>query len=54
MSRAKGAASKARRAVESLDSEGRWLKGDEIDSGEFVKNMNAMITYVEALKKSGK
>lgn len=53
MSRAKGAASKARRAVESLDSEGRWLKDDEIDSGEFVKNMNAMITYVEALKKSG-
>ncbi|MCB1275230.1 pectate lyase [Prosthecobacter sp.] len=53
MSKAKGAASKARRAVESLDAEGRWLKNDEIDSGEFVKNMNAMITYVEALKKSG-
>lgn len=52
-SKAKGAASKARRAAEALDSEGRWLKDDEIDSGEFVKNMSAMITYVEALKKSG-
>ncbi|MEZ5385914.1 MAG: pectate lyase [Prosthecobacter sp.] len=53
MSRAKGAASKARSAAESLDSEGRWLKDDQIDSGEFVKHMNAMVTYVEARKKSG-
>ncbi len=30
-----------------------WLKGDEIDSGEFVKNLNAMAWYVEARKKSG-
>lgn len=53
MSRAKGAAAKARRAVDSLDSEGRWLKDDEIDSGEFTKNLNAMAYYVEAWKKSG-
>jgi len=52
-SRAKGAASKAQKAADSLDREGRWLKGDEIDAGEFVKNMNAMTTYVEARKKSG-
>lgn len=53
LSRAKGAASKARKAAESLDTEGRWIKGDEIDAGEFVKNMNAMSTYVEARQKSG-
>lgn len=52
-SRAKGAASKAKRAAESLDSEGRWIKNDQIDAGDFVKNMNAMTNYVEARKKSG-
>ena len=51
-SRAKGAASKARNAAESLDSEGRWLKDGRIDAGEFVKGMIAMTTYVEARKKS--
>lgn len=53
MSRAKGAAAKAQKAADSLDREGRWLKGDEIDGGEFVKNLNAMAWYVEARKKSG-
>jgi PelA/Pel-15E family pectate lyase len=52
-SRAKGAAAKARKAAESLDSEGRWLKGEEIDAGEFVKHLMAMTTYVEARKRSG-
>lgn len=52
-SRAKGAAAKAQKAADSLDGEGRWLKEDQIDGGEFVKNMNAMTTYVEARKKSG-
>ena len=52
-SRAKAAASKAKKAAASLDSEGRWLKKDEIDAGEFVKNMNAMTNYIEARKKSG-
>jgi hypothetical protein len=51
-SRAKGAAAKAQKAADSLDSEGRWLKDDQIDSGEFVKNLNAMAYYVEAAKKS--
>jgi hypothetical protein len=53
MSRSKGAADKARKAVETLDSEGRWLKNDQIDGAEFTKNLNAMATYVEARKKSG-
>ncbi len=52
-SRAKGAASKAKKAAESLDSEGRWIKDDAIDCSEFVKGMNAMTNYVEARKKSG-
>ena len=53
-SRAKGAADKARKAADSLDSEGRWLKGDEIDGAEFTKNLMAMAYYVEAAKKSAK
>lgn len=52
-SRAKGAAAKAQKAADALDAEGRWLKKDEIDAGEFVKNLNAMAYYVEARKKSG-
>ncbi len=52
-SRAKGAAAKAQKAADALDSEGRWIKGEEIDGGEFVKNLNAMTWYVEARKKSG-
>ncbi|MBE7493797.1 MAG: hypothetical protein HS117_02520 [Verrucomicrobiaceae bacterium] len=51
-SRAKGAADKARRAVEALDSEGRWLKNDRIDGMEFVKNLHAMAVYVEAAKNA--
>lgn len=53
MSRAKGSADKARKAAESLDSEGRWLKDGEISGSEFTKNLNAMSTYVEARAKSG-
>lgn len=53
LSRAKGAASKTRKAAESLDTEGRWIKADQIDADEFVKNLNAMSTYVEARKKCG-
>jgi Pectic acid lyase len=52
-SRANGLTSKVQKAVGSLDSEGRWIKNDQIDAGEFVKNMNAMSTYVEARKKCG-
>ena len=53
-SKARGAADKARQAVKSLDAEGRWLKDGQIDAGEFVKNMIAMVTYVEAAGKSAK
>lgn len=53
MSRAKGAAAKAQKALASLDSEGRWLKDDQIDGAEFTKHLNAMAWYVEARKKSG-
>ncbi len=52
--RAKGAADKARKAAESLDAEGRWLKSDRIDGSEFTKNLNAMAYYVEAARKSAK
>lgn len=52
-SRAKGAASKAQKAADTLDAAGRWLKVDAIDAGEFVKHMTAMTTYVEARKMSG-
>jgi len=52
-SRAKGAAAKARKAADSLDSEGRWLKDERIDSGEFVKKLNALVYYFEARTKSG-
>ncbi len=51
-SRAKGAAAKAQKAADALDAEGRWLKKDEIEAGDFVKNLNAMAYYVEARKKS--
>lgn len=54
MSRAKGAADKARRALESLDSEGRWLKNDRIDGAEFTRNLNAMSYYVEAMRHVAK
>ena len=50
--RARGAADKARRAAESLDSEGRWLKNDRIDGSDFTRNLNALSYYVEAAKKA--
>ncbi len=52
-SRAKGAAAKAQKAADALDSEGRWLKNDEIDGAEFSKHLTAMAAYVEARKRSG-
>lgn len=50
--RAKGVADKARKAAESLDAEGRWLKNDRIDGAEFTKHVNAMAMFVEAMKKA--
>lgn len=52
-SRAKGAGNKAQQALSQQTPEGYWMKGDEIDAGEFVKHMNAMAYYVEAAKKGG-
>jgi len=53
-SRAKGAADKARRALESLDEQGRWLKDGRIDGTEFTKNLNAMAYYVDAMRQAAK
>jgi len=52
--RARGAADKARRAAESLDSEGRWIKNDRIDGTDFTKNLNTLNYYVEAAKKAAR
>ncbi|MEN3943681.1 pectate lyase [Prosthecobacter sp. SYSU 5D2] len=52
-SRAKGAGSKAQQALKSQTADGIWMKGDEIDAGEFVKHMNAMAYYVEGASKGG-
>lgn len=54
MSKAKGAADKARRALEALDSEGRWLKDDRIDGSEFTKNLNALAYYLDAARQAAK
>jgi len=54
MSKAKGVADKARRALEALDSEGRWLKDDRIDGTEFTKNLNALAYYLDAARQSAK
>ncbi len=51
-SKAKSAASKAQRAAAALDREGRWLKSDRIDGGEFSKHLLTMAVYVEARKKA--
>ena len=52
-SRAKGAVDKTVQALKSQTAEGYWLKGDEIDAGEFVRHFNAMAAYVEGANKGG-
>jgi len=52
-SRAKGTAEKVKVALSSQQPEGYWLKGDEIDAGEFVRHVQAMTIYVEGAKKGG-
>lgn len=52
-SRAKGAGDKAAQGIKLQQPDGYWLKGDEIDAGEFVKHMQAMAFYVEGAKKGG-
>jgi PelA/Pel-15E family pectate lyase len=53
LSKAKGAAGKTHAALESRTADGIWMKGDEIDAGEFTKNMTAMAYYLEAAKRAG-
>jgi len=50
---AKGAAKKAVKALETLNPKGYWSKDNEIDMGEFVKQMRAMAYYLEAAQKGG-
>ena len=52
-SRAKGAAGKAQRALESQDARGVWTKDGVIDAGEMVKHLQAMTQYVEAARRGG-
>jgi PelA/Pel-15E family pectate lyase len=52
-SKAKGVAGKVNAALAAQKPEGYWLKGDEIDAGEFTKHMNAMAMYVEGARKGG-
>jgi PelA/Pel-15E family pectate lyase len=52
-SKAKGAAKKVTTALTMQQPDGYWLKGDEIDAGEFSKYLMAMANYVEAAKKGG-
>jgi hypothetical protein len=52
-SKAKGAASKVVKALDAQDKRGCWMKGEKIDSGEFVKHMQAMATYVRAARSGG-
>ncbi len=52
-SKAKGAAKKVTTALTMQQPDGYWLKGDEIDAGEFSKHLMAMANYVEAAKKGG-
>jgi hypothetical protein len=40
-------------ALAAQKPEGYWLKGDEIDAGEFTKHMNAMAMYVEGARQGG-
>lgn len=52
--RAKGLGSQVRSAMATLKDGGYWLKGDWIDAGEFIRNMQAMMGYVEGATKGGK
>lgn len=52
-SKAKGAAAKVAKALSTQEKRGCWMKGEMIDSGEFVKHMQAMATYVRSAKNGG-
>ncbi len=52
-SQAKGAADKVTQALKVQKPEGYWMKGDEIDAGEFVRHFQAMAYYCAGAKKGG-
>jgi len=52
-SKAKGVVGKVTKALKAQQAEGYWLNGDEIDTGEFCKAVNAMVYYIDAAKKGG-
>lgn len=53
LSKAKGAAPKAVAALSTQNEEGVWTQNNMIDGSTFVKNMHAMISYLEAAKNAG-
>lgn len=53
LSKAKGAASKAVAALSEQNQEGVWTKDSMIDGSIFVKNMHALINYLEAARNAG-
>lgn len=52
LSKAKGAAKKAVVALSDQNQEGVWTRDNIIDGSMFVKNMHAMINYLEAAKNA--
>lgn len=52
LSKAKGAAKKAVTALGDQNKEGVWTRENIIDGSVFVKNMHAMINYLEAAKNA--
>jgi hypothetical protein len=52
-SKAKGAAKKVVTALENLNPKGYWSKDNQIDMGEFVKHMRALVFYLEGAQKGG-
>lgn len=54
MSRAKGVSAKVVAALQSADKKtGIWLADDMIDAHDFVRNLNAMSSYIESSKNAG-
>jgi len=51
--RARKLAEDARDALKAQKEEGYWVKGHNIEAGEFVKHMRSMTDYLEAATKGG-
>lgn len=52
-SKARGAAGKAQRAVARLRPEGYWFDGGDLDARDFVEHMQAMASYLDAVRQAG-